>query len=392
MNRRSFLKNSMYASAGAVTALSALPACVTKKPGDVAAVEDNDSPKPRKKALMYVAEDHWDEFTNEHMQYLQRHGVKHVAVEHIKQSKAGDWDLDDLKRLRDIADKNGFTIPMLNFSKSRYPKDRSKGIDMGLNHIMAGTIGERDRQIDVIARNIEKAAAIGVPTMRYHWRMVRPGDYRNGRVKGEGGNTFLSWKLPDNWRKLPVMKAGRMTLDEFWERMVYFLDRIMPVAEEHGIKIACHPPDPPLPPGYRGVDTWNYDTFNGLKTYNSLTKSPNFGFLMCLGTVGSGLVDPGSDELLKIIRYFGERKKIFAVHLRNIKGRRDNFTEWYPDSGDMDFYRVMKTLRDVEYPHAVLPDHMPSIPDHPDDPDRKQAYAFGFGYIQAMIQAVNSGA
>jgi len=349
------------------------------------------STKPRKKAQMYLAEDHWDLFTEDGMQYLKRHGVKHIEVEHIKQSKTGDWDFDELKRLRDLADKNDFTINMLNFSKSRYPKDRNKGIHKGLNHIMAGTEGERDRQIDVIARNIEKAAAIGVPAMRYHWRMV-PGDYRNGRVKGEGGNVFLSWKLPDRWRTLPVMKGGRVTLDEFWERMKYFLDRIMPVAEEHGVRIACHPPDPPLPPGYRGVDTWNYDTFNGLKKYNSLTQSPNFGFLMCVGTIGQGLVDPGSDELLKIIRYFGDRKKIFAVHLRNIKSRRDNFSEWYPDSGDMNFARVMKTLRDVEYPHAILADHMPSKPDHPDDPDRKQAYAFGFGYIQAMIQAVNAEA
>ena len=56
----------------------------------------------------------------------------------------------------------------------------------------------------------------------------------------------------------------------------------------------------------------------------------------------------------------------------------------------MDFYQVMKILRDVQYPHAILPDHMPSIPDHPDDPRRKQAYAYGFGYVKAMIQAVNS--
>ncbi len=358
-------------------------------------VQADKSTKP--KAQMYLAEDHWDKFTEEHIEYLQRHGVKHVEVEHIKQSESGDWDLDELNRLRDIADKNDLTINMLNFSKTRYRSDRNKELFRGNNHIMAGTEGERDRQIDVIARNIEKAAAIGVPAMRYHWRVVpaitgkqRRRDYRNHKVTGEGGNKFLAWKLPDDWRELPVMKEGRMTLDEFWERMKYYLDRIMPVAEEYGIRIACHPPDPPLPPGYRGVDTWNYDTFNGLKKYLSLTDSPNFGFLMCVGTIGEGLVDPSSDELIDIIRYFGERKKIFAVHLRNIKGSRDDFSEWYPDSGDMDFARVMKTLRDVEYPHSILADHMPSIPDHPDDPDRKQAYAFSFGYIQAMIQAVNS--
>ena len=351
---------------------------------NVRPVQADDLPSPQKKAQMYVAEDHWDLFTEEHLQYLKRHGVKHIEVEHIKRSEEGDWDLDELKRLRDIADKNDVIINTLNFSQIRAnPDPKHKKY---LNHIMAGIEGERDRQINIIARNIEKAAAIGVPMMRYHWRMS-PDTYRNGQQRGEGGAKGYSWKLPDDWRELPLTKAGHVTLDVFWERMSYFLDRIMPVAEAHGIKIACHPPDPPLPPGYRGVDTWSYDIFNGLKKYNSLTDSANFGFLMCVGTIGTGLLDPGGEELFDILRYFGERKNIFGVHLRNIKGHRDDFSEWYPDRGDMDFYRVIKTLRDVEYPYAIYPDHLPG---HSGDPGKKQAYAFSFGYIHAMIQAVNS--
>jgi len=69
-----------------------------------------DSKPPQKQTQMHLAEDHWDLFTDDHMQYLKRHGVKHVEVEHIKRSKSGEWDLDELKRLRDLADKNGFTM------------------------------------------------------------------------------------------------------------------------------------------------------------------------------------------------------------------------------------------------------------------------------------------
>jgi mannonate dehydratase len=47
----------------------------------------------------------------------------------------------------------------------------------------------------------------------------------------------------------------------------------------------------------------------------------------------------------------------------------------------------MRILRDTQFSHAILPDHMPS---HPDDPGKLQAYAFGYGYIHALIQAVNS--
>jgi mannonate dehydratase len=71
----------------------------------------------------------------------------------------------------------------------------------------------------------------------------------------------------------------------------------------------------------------------------------------------------------------------------NIRGGLQDFLEVYPDEGDMNFFRVMRILRDTQYSGALCPDHMPS---HPDDPGRLQAFAFGSGYIQALIQAVNS--
>ena len=41
----------------------------------------------------------------------------------------------------------------------------------------------------------------------------------------------------------------------FWERITYFLDRVIPVANEYKIRMACHPHDPGMPPeGYQGVD------------------------------------------------------------------------------------------------------------------------------------------
>jgi mannonate dehydratase len=53
----------------------------------------------------------------------------------------------------------------------------------------------------------------------------------------------------------------------------------------------------------------------------------------------------------------------------------------------MDFLKIMRVLRDSEFSLSICPDHMPS---HPDDPGKLQAYAFGYGYINALIHAVNS--
>ena len=98
------------------------------------------------------------------------------------------------------------------------------------------------------------------------------------------------------------------------------------------------------------------------------------------------LQDPAR-EIHDVIRSLGSNKKIFNIHFRNIRGRRDDFQEVYPDEGDMDMLQVARTLYDVDYPYMLMPDHMPV---HPDDPGGRQAFAFGFGYIKALLQAVRT--
>ena len=60
--------------------------------------------------------------------------------------------------------------------------------------------------------------------------------------------------------------------------------------------------------------------------------------------------------------------------------------EALPDEGDMDFYKVLKALKNVGYSYGIDPDHVPRTDE---DPKKYyQSYAYCFGYINAMIQAV----
>ena len=86
------------------------------------------------------------------------------------------------------------------------------------------------------------------------------------------------------------------------------------------------------------------------------------------------------------LKYFAERKKIFNVHFRNIRGHRDDFVEVYPDEGDVDFVEMIKVYRDVGYPYMLMPDHVPQAAN---DPRGLQSFAFCYGYIRALIQAVD---
>ena len=112
-------------------------------------------------------------------------------------------------------------------------------------------------------------------------------------------------------------------------------------------------------------------------------ESPYHGLNFCVGSVAEGLENP-NEEVHDLIRTFGKQKKIFNIQLRNIIGKRDRFMEVYPDNGDINFVRVVRTLADVKYPYMIMPDH---VPGHPDPASRHQAFAYG--HIIALIQAAN---
>ncbi len=342
---------------------------------------------PRKNLLMRVGGDNifvenvpFDDTSKENLEFKLRHGVKHITAKVNKIEPDGSWDLDELKRMKENCDKYEVVLESLNLGNTLETQIENQLTP----NITLGKSPERDKEIEVILGNIRKAGEIGVSTIRYHWRILPI--LRNGTAPGRGGSIYRKWDIEENWEELPMSAAGRVTRDMWWERYSWFLERVLPVAEQSKVKMACHIPDPPLPLGYRGVDHWNHDVFDGLKKVCALSDSPYHGLLLCIGTVAEGLDNPGKD-IYEIIKYFGLKKKIFCVHLRNIRGGRDHFTEVYPDEGEIDFYKVIKILRDVQYPYSILPDHMP---EHPDDPRKLQAFAFGYGYIIGLINSANS--
>ena len=87
-------------------------------------------------------------------------------------------------------------------------------------------------------------------------------------------------------------------------------------------------------------------TVEGMKRFIDISPSPYHGLNLCLGTTAEMMRDPRR-EIHDVISYFGERRKIFNIHFRNIRGRRDEFQETFPDEGDMDMVAVMRSLKRV---------------------------------------------
>jgi mannonate dehydratase len=359
MNRRDFGKNALTASIAGGLAADAVRAQTS-----------------RRNTLMHVGGDYHsiaggNIASKENLEFNLRYGVTHLTAQLKKRTPDGGWDLDELKTIQDACGRAGVVFEAIRTDPEYITMPKGEA---------------RDRVLDLFLGNVEKASQAGVKLITYHWTVIPI--RRNRNTPGRGGATYAGFKLEDNWRDLPVGKSGKVSSEEYWERITTFLERLIPVAKQYDVRMACHPYDPPgLPFGYQGAENWDApDVFAALKRYEAVVDSPYNGFQLCLGTTAEGLKNPKAD-VLPIVRYLGERGKIYQIHMRNIRGGLWDFQEVYPDEGEMDFFRIMRILRDVQFAGSILPDHMPK---HPDDPGSLQSYAFGYGYIKALIQSVNS--
>jgi mannonate dehydratase len=299
-------------------------------------------------------------------------GVTHVCAD--PPGSPRQWTRDDLARHRDKIDGFGLVLDMVQLPLNSRPIEEQSSPDI----LLAGP--ERDRQIDEICRLIENLAAVGIPAAKYNLNII--GIPRTPDEPGRGGAMAASFRWDKADQNAKPSRAGVLSEDENWERIDYFLERVVKVAEANRVRLACHPHDPYTPPGYRGV-TRVLGTVEGLKRFVQMHESDYHGLNFCQGTVGEMLDDPAI-EIDDVIRWFGSRGKLFNVHFRNIRGRKLSFTETFPDEGDMDMWRSLRLYGEVGYKYMLMPDHVPHVSGR--DP-QNTAFAFCYGYIAALLQA-----
>jgi mannonate dehydratase len=365
MDRRHFLSGTV----GGATALGA--AVVGGQP----TTQPN---KPARKIRLKAGHQHRS--SDADLRLLAALGVNHICSALPSRTFDADWSVAGLARLRERVERFGIRLDMVPLPLS------SSSIGLAENpHIMLGKSPERDREIDHLCQMIRNVARVGIPAVKYNLTIL--GVVRTESSPGRGGARYSTFVYDKARQDGPPAESGPVSADLMWERITYFLKRVVPVAEEHKVRLCCHPHDPAMPrdKGFRGVHTV-LGSVEGLRQFVETMPSPYHGLNFCQGTVAEMLVDPGK-EIFDVIRYFGSRGKIFNVHFRNIKGGFLNFQETFLDDGDVDMLKALRVYQEVGYDGMIMPDHVPQIEG---DSSRAQALAHAFGYIQALLQVVNN--
>jgi mannonate dehydratase len=308
-------------------------------------------------------------------------GVENVALHAPPRDSGvtlpdGRWDVAALRGLKERLSRFGIALDVLGVDVERLWAQLLSGAN------------EAETTLERLSQNIRAASEAGIPCLKY--RIQPLGVLRTGRVPGRGGAQYSAFRHAD-WLDESPTELGVVSGARMWDAISHALERLVPVAEQCRVRLACHPQDAPLPPeGVRGVPHV-LSSREALDRFLAICPSPYHGLNFCQGTVAEMCRDPKT-EVLAAIRHFGGAPglgKIFMVHFRSIRGGFGDFVEVYPDNGDVDMLAAARAYHEVGYTGMLCPDH---VPRSEADPGGERQFAFCLGYTRAAIQAATATA
>src|SRR3954471_4756898 len=136
-----------------------------------------------------------------------------------------------------------------------------------------------------------------------------------------------------------IASYGGVTPQTMRANVVAFLQKVMPVAEQLGVKLTLHPDDPPRPLfGLPRIAS----TASDYQALFDAVPSPSNGICLCVGSLGSR----ADNDVVAMARDFAPR--IHFAHLRatliDDSGRSASFTESDHLDGDVNMIDVLRVL------------------------------------------------
>ncbi len=296
---------------------------------------------------------------------------------------AGDseklWSASELLELRRAVEAEGLKLEAIeNFDPAHW-------------HDVLLDGPKKRQQLENVKTMIRHLGEAGIPILGYNFsiagvcgRTHRP--YARGHAMSVGMEGPVETPMPNGmaWNMIydanaPPGAVASATSEELWQRLEFFLNETIPVAEEAGVKLALHPDDPPMPT-MRGQPRLVYQPHLYQRVID-LKSSPANALEFCLGS----LAEMTEGDVYEATERYSRQKKLAYVHFRNVTGKVPFYRETFIDDGDIDMIRVLRILKKNNFEGVLIPDHTPqmtcSAPWH-------AGMAYALGYMRAALQMV----
>jgi len=226
----------------------------------------------------------------------------------------------------------------------------------------------RDRLIANYCESVRTIGELGVQVVCYNFMPVFDWMRTDLAMQLPDGSTALAyddaalarmdvdlpgWATSYTAEELRGLLAAYREVDaeRLWESLAYFLQRVVPVAEQAGVRMAIHPDDPPWPIfGLPRIICRGRDLERLLK----LVDRPANGVTFCTGSLGA----LPENDLPAMVRRLGPR--IHFAHCRNVRitGDRKFHETPHPSAlGDVNLRAVLEALRETGFAGPMRPDH-----------------------------------
>ena len=292
------------------------------------------------------------------------------------QSDRSIWSVESLQKLKEEIEEEGLIFYGIeNFN----PYD-------WYDVLFDGPL--KNTQMDFLKQIVRNMGKVGIPVMGYNFSLAGvtgriEGPFARGGAISVGMQDIDNSPLPDGvvWNmRYAENKENKQqpvcTSEELWNRVGWFLNQLLPVAEEAGVRLAAHPDDPPVPFLRNTPRLVIQPSLYG--RLRDINPSPNNCFEYCLGT----LTEMTEGNIYEYTEMYARDNRLAYIHLRNVKGKVPMYRETFIDEGDLDVKRIIKILNEINYEGVIIPDHTPLMAC---DAPWHAGMAYAMGYLKALI-------
>ncbi len=303
--------------------------------------------------------------SDDHLGFIHEMGVEYVSLF----LKYEELSYENIMKEKDRLQKFGITISDV----ACLSLQKNKKIILGLDG--------RDEEIEKYNHMLSTLAKTEIPYTSVAWQpngILRTGHKATQLTRGG----ISSYADMEEILKRPLADDRIYGEDEIWENFKYFLDRVIPVCEETGVKMALHPNDPPVPT-MAGIASLIHNTETFKRAFALANNSPALGMKMCIGCWLEG--GDAFGALLEDIKTFCAEDKILCVHFRNVSSPMPYFEETLAEDGYANMYAIMKQLVASDCNATISIDH--AFKGRESMGGMLGSFAYPTGYLKGLMHA-----